>query len=87
MPLAKIILPESNGKIKTTNGTVIMVGGVELGGVSRIEIDLNPNEVLEAKITLAIDDVETLDYLNAIISEDNFKEVAEMCGYELVKRS
>lgn len=86
MPLAKIILPKPTGEVRTTAGTKVMVGNAEIDGVSRIEIDMNPNDVLEAKITLALGEVEYFDELNYIVSESNFVELAERYGYDLVKK-
>lgn len=83
--MIRIEIPD-DGSIQTTNGIKVFTGdGHEIKEVSRIEIDILPNEVLLAKITVPIAGA-NFDRLLASLGDRTLMDIAEEQGYELVKK-
>jgi hypothetical protein len=63
----KIVLPEVDG-IKVASGTrVYTESGHEIENICRIEIDLQPDSIIAAKITVPVSDIENLEGIEGLI--------------------
>lgn len=77
----KIVLPESNGDYKPVLGTKVYTeSGEEIKNISRIEIDMNPGDIMTAKLTVLISDISNFDGLRVELSEET-KEQLSLLGY------
>ena len=74
----KIILPEGEG-VRSACGTKVYTdSGYEIKDVSRINIDIKPDNIIEATIAVAISKIENLRGLNGIIiAEGDLEDVKE----------
>jgi hypothetical protein len=63
----KIVLPKGHGE-RTGMGTKVFTDeGVEIAGISNIQISLNPNEMMTAVVTVNVSTIENLNGINGIV--------------------
>lgn len=81
----KIVLPSGSGP-KVCSGTKVFTDtGQEITDISRIEMDLRPDCIIEAKISvnvLAVDNFEA----HPLLSRESLVEAAERYGLDLVEK-
>ena len=79
----KIVLPKSDGK-KSSNGTQVFTEcGIEIKDVSRIKIDILPNCMIEAEITISVESIENLNGIEGIFIPD-ISAKPSFCGLVLM---
>lgn len=78
--MIKIVLPTGAGP-KTSSGVKVYTeSGEEIKHISRIEIDMQPDSVLEAKLTICVADIENLEGLLPQISLDQPEDEHQAIG-------
>jgi hypothetical protein len=77
MGLIRIELPESKEKdtVRVPIGTKVFCGDVEIEGVTDITINISPDEILSATISLAIKDVTNMNDLQPMIGDCNINSL------------
>ena len=63
--MIKIVLPEGEGPKVSNKVKIYTESGEQIHGVSRIEIDIKPNEIVEAKLTVYVADLENFNGVEA----------------------
>ena len=63
----KIVLPEGDGP-KATNGIKVFTdSGHEIKNITRIQMDIKPDSIIEATITVAVGEIENLHGIEGIV--------------------
>lgn len=77
-----IVLPEGDG-LKVGRGTkVLNSDGVEIEAVCCIEISLPLDDVITAKVTVAIDKIENMNNIHALLGTKTLEDIAKLHGCE-----
>jgi len=78
----RIVLPEGND-VRACHGTrVFTADGAEIKNITSIQIDINPNCVIEATLTIAVAEVVGLDGVLPSISKETHDQL-EALGYKV----
>lgn len=81
-----IELPEGDG-LRVGRGTkVFNSDGVEIEGVCDIEISLPIDGAITAKVTVAIDKIENMNNIHALLGTKTLEDVAKIHGCEIIKK-
>lgn len=80
--MIKIILPDREG-LKTCVGTRVFSGDKEIKEVSSIKIHLENNRILTGTFEIAIDSIENMDNIYALLGVDTLEKIAAMHNYKL----
>lgn len=82
----RIELPNQGESIKSVYGTKVFTEcGTEIKNVTRIEINIEPNDILCAVITVPICEVLGLDGIMPCLSKDVIEQI-EALGYEINRK-
>lgn len=70
----RIVLPDGKGPKAAMGTKVYTDSGMEIERVSRIQIDILPDSILEATITVPISEIENLEGLEGVIVSERSTE-------------
>ena len=83
--MIKIVLPSPNDNSRLGYDTkVLNSDGAEIKHIKRIQLDLQPNRLIEAVVTLNISEVENFE-AHPLLSMESLESAAARYGYALTK--
>lgn len=81
--LLTVLPPDSDGKVRLGNGTQVLFGGEEVGGVQRLVLTLGVDEVVTAEVTLALGRIKKIE-AHPLLSIATLEEAAKHYGLALI---
>lgn len=83
----KIVLPEHEG-VKAGHGTRVFTScGSEIENITRIEVDILPDSIVEATLTVAVESVENFEGIEGVVVLDSlFEKLKDWKRQEIMNR-
>jgi len=82
-----IILPKTKSGVVTGAGTkVFNDSGSEINNITGISLNIAVNDFVTATIEVNVNSCSELDNIHALLGTETLRQIADLHGYELVKK-
>jgi hypothetical protein len=60
--------------------------GSEISNITEINLNISPDKIVTATVEVSVDSSSELDNIHALLGTETLKQIADLHGYELVKK-